>query len=201
MCWIFHETLSIWLPIRCPLKKIEYASWKDLKICLSASKRWLILTNSVRCFDHCGDVLVCLLINTNAPSHWLKSVAWPVGPVLKFRDIPDCSYAPNTPLTQALNPLRPKPLAKLSNDGDTLELPEVSEMRIFRILTALYPSQACGQDKIPNRMLKEYAEVLSFPISRLINLSLKEKSLLKIWKSRTCLLYQRWSWLKSWRSS
>ena len=38
-------------------------------------------------FDH---VLICLLINTSAPSHWLKSVAWPVGPVLKFRDIPDC---------------------------------------------------------------------------------------------------------------
>ena len=90
MCWIFHETLSIWLPIRCPLKKIVYASWKVLKICLRASKRWLILTNSVRCFDDCGDVLVCLLINTNAPSHWLKSVAWPVGPVLKFRYIPDC---------------------------------------------------------------------------------------------------------------
>ena len=66
-----------------------YASWKVLKICLRASKRWLILTNSVRCFDHCGDVLICLLINTNAPSHWLKSVAWLVGPVLKFRDIPD----------------------------------------------------------------------------------------------------------------
>ena len=91
MCWIFHETLPIWLPIRCPLKKIVYASWKVLKICLRASKRWLILTNSVRCFDHCGDVLICLLINTNAPSHWLKSVAWLVGPVLKFRDIPDCS--------------------------------------------------------------------------------------------------------------
>ena len=40
-------------------------------------------------FYHWGDVLICLLINTSAPSHWLKSVAWPVGPVLKFRDIPD----------------------------------------------------------------------------------------------------------------
>ena len=41
-------------------------------------------------FDHWGDVLICLLINTSAPSHWLKSVAWSAGPVLKFRDIPDC---------------------------------------------------------------------------------------------------------------
>ena len=89
ICWIFHETLPIWLPIRFPLKKIVYASWKVLKICLRASKRWLILSHSVRCFDHYGDVLICLLINTNVPSHWLKSVAWPVGPVLKFRDIPD----------------------------------------------------------------------------------------------------------------
>ena len=40
----------------------------------------------VKIFHHRGDVL----INTSAPSHWLKSVASPVGPVLKFRDIPDC---------------------------------------------------------------------------------------------------------------
>ena len=65
MCWIFHETLSIWLPIRSPIKKIVYASWKVLKICLRASKRWLILCDSVcccenlwslgRCFDLCLD--------------------------------------------------------------------------------------------------------------------------------------------------
>ena len=52
MCWIFHETLLIWLPIRCPLKKIVYASWKVLKICLRTSKRWLILSDSVRCFEN-----------------------------------------------------------------------------------------------------------------------------------------------------
>ena len=49
MCWIFHETLPIWLPIRCPLKKIVYASWKVLKICLRASKRWLILSSLRSC--------------------------------------------------------------------------------------------------------------------------------------------------------
>ena len=35
-------------------------------------------------FDHWGDVLICSLINTSAPSHWLKSVAWPVAAVLKL---------------------------------------------------------------------------------------------------------------------
>ena len=44
----------------------------------------------LKMFDHWGDVLICLLINTSAPSHWLTSVAWPVVLVLKFRDIPDC---------------------------------------------------------------------------------------------------------------
>ena len=38
------------------------------------------MTDSVRLrplkiFDHWGDVLICLLINTSTPSHWLKSVA------------------------------------------------------------------------------------------------------------------------------
>ena len=44
--------LPIWFPIRCPLKEIVYGSWKVLKICLRASKRWLILSNSVRCCEN-----------------------------------------------------------------------------------------------------------------------------------------------------
>ena len=48
-----------------------------------------VLQQAKKIFDHWGDVLICLLTNTSAPSHWLKSVEWPVGPVLKFRDISD----------------------------------------------------------------------------------------------------------------
>ena len=43
----------------------------------------------VKIFYHRGDVLICVLINTSAPSHCLKSILRPVGPVLKFWDIPD----------------------------------------------------------------------------------------------------------------
>ena len=50
------------------------------RACLS----WLYKEILLICF-----YLIYLLINTSAPSHWLKSVACPVGPVLKFRDIPD----------------------------------------------------------------------------------------------------------------
>ena len=40
----------------------------------------------VRCCENFDD-WVNVWINTSAPSNWLNSVAWPVGPVLKFRDI------------------------------------------------------------------------------------------------------------------
>ena len=49
----------------------------------------------LKIFELWGDVLIRLLISTSAPSHWLKSVAWPAGPVLKFRDIPDWSEQVN----------------------------------------------------------------------------------------------------------
>ena len=49
----------------------------------------------------------------------------------------------------------PQPLTKARIDEDTPELPEVSDMRIFKLLTTLNPSKACGPDEIPNWMLKE----------------------------------------------
>ena len=36
-------------------------------------------------------------------------------------------------------------------------------MRIFKLLTGSYPSKGCDQDKIPNWVLKEYAELLCLP--------------------------------------
>ena len=44
-------------------------------------------------------------LNTSAPSHWLKSVAWPVGPVLKFRDTPDTASYPDVSLLMKMFPL------------------------------------------------------------------------------------------------
>ena len=40
----------------------------------------------------------------------------------------------------------------------------------------------CGPDEIPNWLLKEYAELLAFPVSKVINSSFKEQRLPKIWK-------------------
>ena len=44
----------------------------------------------------------------------------------------------------------PQLLTKLRIDEDTPELPEVSDMRIFKLLTSLNPFKACGPDEIPN---------------------------------------------------
>lgn len=60
----------------------------------------------------------------------------------------------------------PQPLAQLPVD-----LTEVSELRIYKLFGKLNPSKACGPDEIPNWMLKGYAEILGFPISRIISTS------------------------------
>ena len=94
----------------------------------------------------------------------------------------DLANAINEAFLEPLEKYRlPQPLTKLHIDENTPELPEVWEMRISKLLAALNPSKACGPDEIPNWMLEEYAELLSFPICRIINLCLKEQSLPNIW--------------------
>ena len=102
---------------------------------------------------------------------------------IENRSDQDLANATNKALLEPLEEYRlPQPPTKLPINKDTPELLEVWEMHIFKLLAALNPSKACGPDEIPTWMLKEYAELLSFPISRIINLSLKEQSLPKIWK-------------------
>ena len=52
----------------------------------------------------------------------------------------------------------------------------------MKLLATLNPSKTCGPDEIPNWLLKEYAELLAFPVSKIINSSFKEQRLPKIWK-------------------
>ena len=85
-----HFQYRFWYAVH--LKKLCKPHEKSLKYASEPrNDDWFCPPPSIvlKIFDHWGDVLICLLINTSAPSHWLKSVAWPVGPVLKFRDIPD----------------------------------------------------------------------------------------------------------------
>ena len=75
-----------------------------------------------------------------------------------------------------------QPLTKFPAPTDSPKLHEVSELRIMKLLATLNPSKACGPDEIPNWLLKEYAELLAFPVSKIINSSFKEQRLPKIWK-------------------
>ena len=95
----FHEAYTIFLSGQRIGSHIGSVSWNIQHIL------WLISSFKQR---DVGEILLSFLmlkpvrlrpllwwlsrffINASAPSHWLSSVAWPVGPVLKFRDILDC---------------------------------------------------------------------------------------------------------------
>ena len=52
----------------------------------------------------------------------------------------------------------------------------------MKLLASLNPSKACGPDNILHWLLKEYVDLLAFPICKIINSCLKEQSLPRIWK-------------------
>ena len=74
-----------------------------------------------------------------------------------------------------------QPLTKFPTAMDS-KLREVSELRVMKLLASLNPSKACRPDEIPNWLLKEYAELLAVPVSKIINSSFREQRLPKIWK-------------------
>ena len=69
----------------------------------------------------------------------------------------------------------PQALLKLTINDES-SIPEVTETRIQSLLEKLNPSKACGPDKIPNWLLKEYA------VYKIINASFKEQRVPRIWK-------------------
>ena len=73
-------------------------------------------------------------------------------------------------------------LDKIPLESEDAEFPEVSEWRVRSTLSRLNSSKAGGPDGIPNWILKDYAELLAFPITKIINASFKEQRLPFIWK-------------------
>ncbi|XP_022777432.1 uncharacterized protein LOC111318829 [Stylophora pistillata] len=70
-----------------------------------------------------------------------------------------------------------QPLVKIPIEIDTPDLHEISELRILRLLSKLNPSKASGPDEVPNWLLKEFADFLAFPVSKIMNASLREQCL------------------------
>ena len=74
----------------------------------------------------------------------------------------------------------PRPLAQIPLEEDSAHLSVVSKLRIARLLAKLNPSKACGPDEVRNRLLREYSDLLAYPVCSIINL--QERRLPAIWK-------------------
>ena len=65
------------------------------------------------------------------------------------------------------------PITHLALKKDSPVFLEVSEERVWKVLSNLNPSKSVGSDGIPNWLLREYADLIAFPICR----SVKSKCL------------------------
>ena len=77
----------------------------------------------------------------------------------------------------------PTPLEFLPMEANTTpEILHVGEQRVQKVLSHLNPGKACGPDRIPNWLLKEYSDAVAFPVTEILNASYSEQHLPKMWK-------------------
>ena len=74
-----------------------------------------------------------------------------------------------------------EPLARIPLE-DTPKFLTVSEERVQKVVANLNQSKASGPDNVPNWLLKEYWDILAFPITHIFNASYREQRLPAIWK-------------------
>lgn len=65
---------------------------------------------------------------------------------------------------------------------DILEILRVSEESIQRTLPKVNPTKAIGLDTILNWLLMEFADILAFPITEILNVSYSQQRLPSVWK-------------------
>ena len=139
----------------------------------------------LKMFDHWGDVLICLLINTSAPSHWLTSVAWPVGPVLKVRDIPDwwCETLLGSVIGLfTLETLKVSTVFTSSTPPYEFHLDNVNVNFVHNALKSLKSNKAVGLDKLSARLLKDASDVIAPILTGAINKSFTDGVFPGVWK-------------------
>jgi len=70
------------------------------------------------------------------------------------------------------------PITRLALEKDLPEFLEVSEERVWKMLSKLNPFlKSCGPARIPNWLLREYADLIAFRVCRILDISFKEQSL------------------------
>ena len=88
--------------------------------------------------------------------------------------VPDQANAINSAFLEPLPVYKlHEPLAHFSLE-DTLKFLTVSEERVQKVLANLNQSKASAPDNVPNWLLKEYSDILAFPITQILNASYRE---------------------------
>ena len=75
----------------------------------------------------------------------------------------------------------PAPLESLPTE-DIPKILCVSEKRVKRTLLKVNPIKAATPDMIPNWLLKEYADILAFPTTEILNALYSHRRLPSVWK-------------------
>ena len=75
----------------------------------------------------------------------------------------------------------PAPLESLPTE-DIPKMPCVSKKRVKRTLLKVNPTKAATPDMIPNWLIKEYANILAFQITEILNASYSQRRLPSVWK-------------------
>ena len=74
------------------------------------------------------------------------------------------------------------PLVVTSRNLEDQTFFTVSEAAVLKALKKLNPRKAAGPDRIPNWLLRDYAEILVQPITLILNGSFEEQKLPLSWK-------------------
>ena len=73
-------------------------------------------------------------------------------------------------------------LERVPLESDSPVILRVTEQRVQRALDVLNPRKDCGPDRTPSWLLKEYCDLVAYPITEILNASNAEQRLSAIWK-------------------
>ena len=97
----------------------------------------------------------------------------------------DQANAINCTLLASLEEYRlTSPLERLPRGATSPEILTVTEDHTQKVLTNLNPKKGCGPVKIINWLLKEYSDIVAFPVMQILNASYYQQRLPTIWKDR-----------------
>ena len=93
----------------------------------------------------------------------------------------------NKMFLEPLNDFQPLNSINFTNTHENIHTPynslHVSEEDVYEVLKSTNPFKASGPDNIPAWIYKQFAEILSLPVSIILNSSYEEQKLPSVWKT------------------